>query len=178
MSEPIAAALSLTKTNRGAISELRAGAHLLEQGWHVFWSMSPACPVDMVAWQPGGAPIKVEVKTLTVRANQLVLPWPTNDEWDLLLAVGLDRVHEFRAPTERYAAIDTLRTLYGFSPASESIRHGKRRDYEPDPIKHGTWGGYLAHKRRKVPVCAACETARTKRRAEIKIATREKKGHQ
>lgn len=135
MSEAIAAALSTA--NRGAISELRAGAHLLERGYHVFWSMSPACPVDLVAWRPGEIPIKVEVKTVAIhvpvnaqthRSPSLTMPWPRNDDWDLLLASGpAGDVHEFWAPIEQDAVIDQLRQLYGFPPVSEKIRNGRRR---------------------------------------------------
>lgn len=84
---------------RGAAGELLAAAHLMRKGWYVYRCQSPAAPFDLVAYQHStGELLRVEVKS----ANQTPAPrsgstvsdetsisfsWPTNDDWDLLIAV-------------------------------------------------------------------------------------------
>ena len=53
-------------SRRGDISELKAIAWLLEQGYEVFWNACCTGDTDMVAWKDHeGPPIKINVKTLT-----------------------------------------------------------------------------------------------------------------
>ena len=54
---------SITKGQRGALSELTAAAHLLDMGWHVFRALSPCCPCDLVVLRNGGKPLLIEVRT-------------------------------------------------------------------------------------------------------------------
>jgi hypothetical protein len=135
MIKPVAA---LPTATRGAISEMRAGIYLLERGYHVFWSMSPACPVDLLAYRPGEMPVKVEVKTLSVlevnetrRCRTLVLGWPRNDVWDLLLAVGPDEVYEVWSPAEYRETLERFRKIYGFLPAPLRARKGTEGLHQP-----------------------------------------------
>lgn len=79
----------LSTAAAGAASELIASAHLIAQGYHVFRALAASCPVDLVAYR-GGELLKVEVKTATVRPETRYapsLPYPTNDEWDLLVVI-------------------------------------------------------------------------------------------
>lgn len=48
----------------GALNELLVCTDLLERGYHVFRSVSPSCPCDLVAYRPGQIPRRIEVKTL------------------------------------------------------------------------------------------------------------------
>lgn len=52
----------LTRGTIGAISELRAATNLMEMGFHVFRSLSPQSPCDLIAMKDGKM-IRVEVRT-------------------------------------------------------------------------------------------------------------------
>lgn len=56
---------SLASGTRGAISELIVVCDLLGRGFHVFRSVSPACPCDLVAYVSEGNPLRIEVTTGT-----------------------------------------------------------------------------------------------------------------
>lgn len=114
------------KVIRGAASELVAATHLMRQGYHVFRALSASCPVDMVAWRDGEAPLRVEVKSGCWQqrkpggAVHHTYIHPVNDEWDLLLIVDpSDRVHAYRAtefPTYTDVVVDyraACAALYG-----------------------------------------------------------------
>jgi hypothetical protein len=122
-------AVHLSKSSRGAASELRAGVYLLEQGWHAFRAVSPACPVDYVAWKPGSNPILVEIKSLVIYHGVPSFTWPTNDAWDLLLLVEPGRVCEVWAPTTRVEATNAVRAMYGAPPAPVRCRR-----YATEPL--------------------------------------------
>lgn len=46
----------------GAISELRAAIHLMEQGYNVFRALSPSCPFDLYAFRDDES-LRIEVTT-------------------------------------------------------------------------------------------------------------------
>ena len=50
--------------HKGSLAELQACAWLLKQGYEVFRNVSQCGVADLVAWQPGGFPIYVEVRRL------------------------------------------------------------------------------------------------------------------
>lgn len=49
--------------SKGAFGELLVSADLLKQGFHVFRSVSPNCPCDLIAMDFMGRVSRVEVKT-------------------------------------------------------------------------------------------------------------------
>ncbi len=51
-----------TTAFRGAISELRIAADLLDRGYYVFRSLTLHCQCDLVAWRKDGPLLRVEVK--------------------------------------------------------------------------------------------------------------------
>lgn len=54
---------TLSSGTVGAIQELRVCVDLMARGFHVFRAMSPSCPCDLVAWDPEGRVLRIEVKT-------------------------------------------------------------------------------------------------------------------
>lgn len=103
---------------RGAVSELRACAALMEEGYYVFRCEAPNAPFDLVAYRDGKC-VRVEVKTISIvknRANSVVFGWPTNDEWDLLVLVGPSRVMQFAAPATYEQVRDAVRVAHGLEP--------------------------------------------------------------
>lgn len=79
-----------SKVARGAASEMLACAYLLERGYHVFRAISATCPVDLIAYRDGEAPIRVEVKTGNRAGGDvgnMNFSSPRNSEWDLLIVV-------------------------------------------------------------------------------------------
>lgn len=59
----------LSSSNAGALSELIVGADLLRKGYHVFRSLSPACPCDLIALSEDGVLLRVEVRTKYPKLN-------------------------------------------------------------------------------------------------------------
>ena len=57
---------------KGALSELRACVDLLGRGFHVYRSMSPSSPWDLVVAIPSGRMLRVEVKSAVVNKNGTV----------------------------------------------------------------------------------------------------------
>lgn len=106
---------------RGAASELLACAALMKAGYHVYRSESPTAPFDLVAYRDGRC-LRVEVKSVTEKAVSCapVFGWPRNKEWDLLVAVGLDRVFCFDSDTTWEDARNAIRESYGHQPLGES----------------------------------------------------------
>lgn len=140
----------------GAAAELSACAYLLTRGFHVFRSVSPACPVDAVAFRPGEMPIKVEIKALSRNKGCCAFAWPTNHEWDLLLVVGPEgHIFEIMSGTPRNEAINTIRAFYGLPPVGTTSGGG----FPPAPQEHGTPRGYGQHMRRGTEVCPECRRA-------------------
>jgi PD-(D/E)XK endonuclease len=108
-------------SSRGAASELRACASLLEAGYHVFRSLSPACPFDLVA-QKDGKFLRVEVKSLGFNPHGFAtFAAPRNREWDLLMVVGEAEIFQF---TPAYAYQDCLahirEKLSGVAPGNRA----------------------------------------------------------
>ena len=103
--------------NTGALSELTACAHLLRKGYNVFRSESPHSPFDLVAYD-GTRCIRVEVKTVSITAHaSLCYGRPRNDEWDLLIVVGLDgHCFEFNPDDAFSDNTDLIRAHYGYPP--------------------------------------------------------------
>jgi PD-(D/E)XK endonuclease len=108
-------------STKGAASELIACVHLMRQGWHVFRCESPSCPFDLAAYRNGEF-VRVEVKSITWtnRARYApAIPWPVNDEWDLLIAVDPDtcRCYEITSHDPKEGR-QVIRTAYGFGPVT------------------------------------------------------------
>jgi hypothetical protein len=108
---------------RGAASELRACAALMDAGFYVFRCEAPNAPFDLVAYR-GGKCLRVEVKSITIKTGPEAsyapaIGWPRNDEWDLAVLVAPDRVFCFDAETSWPEARDVIRAHYGFRPAAE-----------------------------------------------------------
>ena len=57
--------------SKGAFGELIVSADLLKQGFHVFRSVSPNCPCDLVAMDELGRVSRVEVKSSKPSAPQI-----------------------------------------------------------------------------------------------------------
>jgi len=119
-----------SKGAKGAASELVACAHLMRQGWHVFRCESPNSPFDLVAYREGEF-LRVEVKSISrvplARTRRspdprmgVGIPWPSNDEWDLLIAVDPDEARCFEITThDPREGTDLLRVHYGHMPVAE-----------------------------------------------------------
>jgi hypothetical protein len=60
---------TLPTSTRGAVSELVVAADLMEQGFAVFRSLSPACPCDLAVLVKGGRLCRVEVRTGRFRSD-------------------------------------------------------------------------------------------------------------
>ena len=62
---------------------------------------------------------------------------------------------------------------------SERERRGNRPNWvrEPSPIRHGTDGGYVAHKRRGLPACQECRTAHNMSTARTKANRLQRSGN-
>lgn len=115
----------------GAVSELRASAHLLAQGYDVYRSVADRASFDLVAHRDGQL-IRVEVKTLSRPKFEHYCPafgWPVNDEWDLLLLVGPDVVLQFWADSgvTRLDAVRAVREHYGLKVTTEPTQRERVR---------------------------------------------------
>lgn len=54
----------LTTSRKGASAELKAAAWLIDQGWEVFWNVTPSGPIDLVAVRDGET-VYIDVKHAT-----------------------------------------------------------------------------------------------------------------
>jgi hypothetical protein len=111
------------RKSMGAASELRACAYLLAQSYDVYRSVAPHAGFDLIAWRDDAA-IRVEVKTLGKPKNAAHCPpfgWPVNDEWDLLLIVGPDRIFEYGAGAQRGEASAQIRAHYGLEAGPDEL---------------------------------------------------------
>jgi hypothetical protein len=106
------AAAASRKAERGAASELLACAALMKAGYYVYRCESPTAPFDLVAYRDGRC-LRVEVKSATItnesRQRAPVFGWPRNDEWDLVIIVGSDRMFCFDSDTAWTDARDIMR---------------------------------------------------------------------
>ena len=68
----------LSKSNKGALAELRVAVFLIAQGWYVFHSLTPNSPVDMVAIRRGHT-LKIQVKSGANGGNPKHLRQGNND---------------------------------------------------------------------------------------------------
>jgi Holliday junction resolvase-like predicted endonuclease len=60
----------MNSSQKGAVSELKAAAWLIDQGYEVFRNLVPTGPADLVAFHPEtGEFIAVDVKTLSIQTN-------------------------------------------------------------------------------------------------------------
>lgn len=110
--------VAIARRIRGAASELRACAALMDQGYHVFRCEAPTAPFDLVAYRDGIC-LRVEVKTGSThpdRPNSPTFTWPRNDEWDLLVIVSHHAVLQFPAPATYEEVRDAVRVAHGFAP--------------------------------------------------------------
>lgn len=92
----------LPTPTRGAISELRTAADLLERGFSVFRSESPSCPCDLVLLDSGEAftLYAIEVKSATLLPGGGLAKPTVSQPVDLLAIVLPDRV-VYRPLTDR-----------------------------------------------------------------------------
>jgi hypothetical protein len=136
-----------SKGSKGAASELIACAYLMRQGWHAFRCESPASPFDLVAYRDGEF-LRVEVKSIS-RARRARthldpdpidganIPWPSNDEWDLLVAVDPDGCDCVEITTHDYReGINLLRKHYGLPPVGQ-VRSTQIRERYPRLAEQG-----------------------------------------
>jgi len=82
----------LTRTVRGAVSELIVCADLLARGYEVFRAQSPTCSCDLVV-QANGRLFRIEVRSATRNLNgTLAYTWSVHDQSrsDILAAVEPD----------------------------------------------------------------------------------------
>jgi hypothetical protein len=78
----------LSKSNKGALAELRVATLLIAQGWFVFQCFTPNSPVDMIALRRGHT-LKIQVKSGANGGNPKFLRQGNND---VLAVVGVDSV--------------------------------------------------------------------------------------
>lgn len=52
-----------------------------------------------------------------------------------------------------------LLAVLGFTPSPPAPRRDNRTSHRAQPIEHGTYAGYMKHRRRGVPMCDACRNA-------------------
>jgi len=80
--------------SRGAISELRVAADLLDKGFEVFRALSPHCSCDLAVLEDGKL-ARVEVKTgyYSLDENSVFYPKsPNSKKYDLLAVVLFDKI--------------------------------------------------------------------------------------
>jgi hypothetical protein len=106
------------RNSRGAASELLVAADLIQRGFAVFRSVSPAAPFDLIA-AAGETLIRVEVRTVAERADGTLVPNVTPlDCCDLYAFVGTT------GRRIEYAVPDDARSTVGrFLKRSERRRH-------------------------------------------------------
>lgn len=122
----------LSPSATGALSELRACAYLMADGYYVFRCESPSAPFDLVAYR-GGTCCRVEVKSISQTAPYSpTISWPTNDEWDLLIAVdhARDRLFRFTRDMSKDDVRIAIKEAYGF-PANLGWSKGLRSKRRP-----------------------------------------------
>lgn len=142
----------ITTNSRGAASELRAGAYLIDQGYHVFRSESPGSPFDLVAYRDGIC-YRVEVKTLLITTNAPTFHIPKHqNQWDLLILVAPDRIFTFDSSRGLPEIKGDLREAYGWPRRPPQLR----------PC--GTSAGVSRHRKLKEALCPPCRQAYTDRR--------------
>lgn len=152
----------LSRSDKGAASELLACAALMRAGYFVYRAESPSAPFDLVAYRDGRC-LRVEVKGIAPQARESHAPaftWPRNTSWDLLAVVGADRVFFFDSDTTADEARDTIRAHYGHEPLSAV------RSLRPC----GTLAGYQRHHKHGESACEECRAARRKYMLEYREA--------
>lgn len=73
---------SIPTATAGAISEIVVAAELMKNGFHVFRSLSPSCPCDLIAIK-NKIPMMVEVKTGYFSENERIY-FPATENLDFL----------------------------------------------------------------------------------------------
>jgi hypothetical protein len=109
----------IRKSRVGAVSELRAAAHLMQQGFDVFRCVAPHAPFDLVAHRDGTL-YRVEVKTLSRPVKDTYSPvigWPVNEDWDLLLICGEGVTFQFAYGVTKDEVRNEIRRALGVVPA-------------------------------------------------------------
>ena len=65
----------------------------MSEGWHVFRSLSPSCPCDLVVFKDLDNPIRVEVKTAYIRhGGDIFVSMEKHNVYDVIAAVTNDQV--------------------------------------------------------------------------------------
>jgi len=58
------------KSKKGAITELKAAAHFMKQGFYVAKALDPHCPFDLVLTDKKGQSCLIDVKTKSLRKTK------------------------------------------------------------------------------------------------------------
>lgn len=77
--------------HKGAANELRAAAHLMENGYEVFRALSPSNHCDLIATRDGKAH-RVEVRTGQVYEPTGSVSCSRKGQYDILVIVAGDRI--------------------------------------------------------------------------------------
>jgi PD-(D/E)XK nuclease superfamily protein len=82
------AAPAISTSSTGALSELLACAEMLRRGYHVFRSVSPSCPCDLILMRDGQL-IRAEVKSGNIYkpSGKIGYAKPRNNTYDMLIVV-------------------------------------------------------------------------------------------
>lgn len=91
--KPMSSSLGISTADVGAIAELQVCADLLKYGFHVFRSVSPTGPCDLLAFLPGEPPFRIEVKT-GYYTNGKLCHGPTRGSiFDVLAVCTPEQIH-------------------------------------------------------------------------------------
>lgn len=110
---------AIRKSRIGAVSELRAAVHLMQQGFDVFRCVAPHAPFDLVAHRDGTL-YRVEVKTMSKPVKETYSPvigWPVNEDWDLLVICGENGIFQFANGVTKDEVRNEIRRVLGIVPA-------------------------------------------------------------
>ncbi len=116
-----------TRSKRGAMSELIAAVHFMDDGWDVFRSESPACPFDLVIHK-AGVLYRVEVKSATIKTEGYTPAFalPRNDQWDRLAIVHPDHRVLVLEPMSGPELRAAFRQWLGVPPITPMVRGAAR----------------------------------------------------
>ncbi len=84
--------LGVSKSVVGALSEYRVVVDLLARGYEVYRAVHFHAPVDIIAAKPGGAYVRIEVKTAHTRGEKVYHPPAKDGRSDVVAAVTMDQI--------------------------------------------------------------------------------------
>jgi hypothetical protein len=89
----------LSSHSAGSAGELLVCADLMYRGWHVYRSMSPHAPADLIAWK-GEDLLRIECRSGSRSSTgRLVYGQPNDRLYDVLAVVDLEKRVEYRGPS-------------------------------------------------------------------------------